>query len=84
MPIARAATDASLMEGVSCDDSGCVTQAAAAASWRWRGTLEALTDDCDRARLDRDRQAGAAGCAAPVIDKRALAPARRDGAAARS
>ena len=48
---ARTATDASLTEGVSCDDSGCVTQARGAGFVALAQRAEALVDDCDRATL---------------------------------
>jgi competence protein ComEC len=76
---ARTATDASLTEGVSCDDSGCVTQAAGGAFVALAQRAEALVDDCDRAALIVTARPPLAGCAAPIIGIERL---RRHGALA--
>ena len=47
----RAATDASLTAGVSCDDHGCVMQSAGGAFIAQALKAEALADDCERAAL---------------------------------
>ena len=82
MPIRAMPADPSLVEGVSCDESGCVTQAAdgrfVALALRPRGAGGRLRPR----RLDRDRTAGAAGLRGLGDHERAPAPARRDGAAA--
>jgi competence protein ComEC len=48
---ARLSTDASLAEGVSCDEAGCVTEAAGSALVALALRPEALADDCERAAL---------------------------------
>jgi competence protein ComEC len=75
----RTAADASLAEGVSCDDSCCVAQAADAGSVALAQRAEALTDDCDRAALIVTAKPPPAGCAASVIGIERL---RRHGALA--
>jgi competence protein ComEC len=76
---ARTATDASLGEGVSCDDSGCVTQSAGGTFVALALRPEALSDDCDRASLIVTTRPAPAACAASVIDAERL---RRQGALA--
>jgi competence protein ComEC len=75
----RTATDASLAEGVSCDASGCVTQAAGGAFVALALRPEALSDDCERAALVVTARQAPAACAASVIDAERL---RRQGAMA--
>jgi competence protein ComEC len=75
---ARTAADASLTEGVSCDDLGCVMQSAGglvAQAFK----PEALADDCERAALIVTLRQAPASCAASVIDADRL---RRQGAMA--
>ena len=79
MPMRERPTDASLTEGVSCDDSGCVTQARGGGIGGAGATAEALVDDCDRATLIVTARQPPAGCAASVIDTERL---RRQGAIA--
>jgi competence protein ComEC len=76
---ARTATDASLAEGVSCDDAGCVTQAPGAGFVALAQRAEALADDCDRATLIVTARPPPAGCAASIIGVERL---RRHGAMA--
>jgi competence protein ComEC len=76
---ARAVDDASLAEGVSCDDVGCVVALPDGRMIASAQRSEALADDCARARLIvTPRQVGA-DCAAAVID---LLRLRRQGALA--
>jgi competence protein ComEC len=75
----RAATDASLTSGVSCDDHGCVTQAAGGVFIAQTLKPEALADDCERAALIVTARPVPAGCAASVVDAERL---RRQGAMA--
>ena len=75
----RAATDASLTAGVSCDDHGCVMQSAGGAFIAQALKAEALADDCERAALIVTNKPAPAGCAASVIDVERL---RRQGAMA--
>ncbi len=75
----RAATDASLTAGVSCDGHGCVTQAAGGAVIAHALKPEALADDCERTALIVTARPAPAGCAAAVIDTERL---RRQGAMA--
>ena len=80
MPTHERPADASLTEGVSCDDAGCVMQAADGGLVALALRPEALADDCERAALLVTRAAGAAAaCAASVIDADRL---RRQGAMA--
>jgi competence protein ComEC len=76
---ARTAADASLTEGVSCDDRGCVTPAAGGAFIALALRPEALADDCERAALVVTARQAPVGCAASVIDTERL---RRQGAMA--
>jgi competence protein ComEC len=75
----RTVADASLGEGVSCDNSGCVTQttggALVALSWR----PEAMADDCERAAVIVTARQAPSPCRASVIDADRL---RRQGALA--
>jgi competence protein ComEC len=75
----RAATDASLTAGVSCDDHGCVMQSASGVFIAQALKPEALADDCERAALIVTTRPAPAGCAASVIDAERL---RRQGAMA--
>jgi len=74
---ARLASDASLGEGVSCDDSGCVTEAAGGALVTLALRPEAFADDCMRAALIVTARQAPSGCGAFVIDAERL---RRQGA----
>ncbi len=74
---ARTPSDASLTEGVSCDDNGCVMQRAGGAFVALTLRSEALADDCERATLIVTARQVPAGCAASVIDTERL---RRQGA----
>ncbi|MDE5456945.1 DUF4131 domain-containing protein [Bradyrhizobium sp. CSA112] len=76
---ARTAADASLTAGVSCDDFGCVTQAAGGGFVAQSFKPEALSDDCERAALVVTLRQAPAVCAASVIDAERL---RRQGALA--
>jgi competence protein ComEC len=76
---ARSATDASLMEGVSCDDSGCVVQAADGALVALALRPDALSDDCTRTALIVTARPAPTGCGASVIDAERL---KRQGALA--
>jgi competence protein ComEC len=76
---ARTATDMSLADGVSCDESGCVTQTAGAAFVALALRAEALADDCERAALIVTAKQPPAGCTASIIGTERL---RRHGAMA--
>ncbi|MBR0756827.1 ComEC family competence protein [Bradyrhizobium jicamae] len=76
---ARTASDASLAEGVSCDDGGCVTQTTSGGFVALAGRPEALAEDCERAALIVTARPVPQGCAAAVIDAARL---RRQGALA--
>ena len=71
--------DASLTEGVSCDDLGCVMQSAGGGLVAQALRPEALSDDCERAALIVTLRQAPAACAASVIDAERL---RRQGAMA--
>ena len=75
----RQAGDASLAEGVSCDESGCVTQLAGGRFVALAQRAEALTDDCARAALVVTMRQAPPACPAAVIDQERL---RRQGALA--
>jgi competence protein ComEC len=76
---ARLAGDASLGEGVSCDEAGCVTQLRDGAFVALALRPEALTDDCARAAVIVTARQSPSGCGALVIDRERL---RKDGAMA--
>jgi competence protein ComEC len=65
----RQPTDASLAEGVSCDEAGCVTQMADGAFVALALRPDALPDDCDRAALVVTARQASASCSSPVIDQ---------------
>jgi competence protein ComEC len=76
---ARAAEDASLNNGVSCDDEGCVVQMADSAFAALTLKPDALGDDCERAALLVTARQVPSNCAAMFIDLERL---RRQGAIA--
>ena len=59
--------DASLGDGVSCDEVGCVTEMASGAFVSLAQHPEALPDDCERAALIVTAQQPPSDCAAPAI-----------------
>jgi competence protein ComEC len=63
----RQPADASLAEGVSCDEAGCVTQMADGAFVALALRPDALTDDCERAALVVTTRQASPSCPAPVI-----------------
>jgi competence protein ComEC len=75
----RSADDASLTDGVSCDEEGCVTPMADGAVVALSLKPDGLADDCERAALVVTARPVPVGCAATVID---LARLRRQGALA--
>jgi competence protein ComEC len=75
----RTAADPSLAEGVSCDETGCVTQMAGGAFIALALRPEALSDDCERAALLVTARQAPTACSASVIDVERL---RRQGALA--
>jgi competence protein ComEC len=76
---ARVPGDATLANGVSCDDQGCVTALGDGALVTHATSAEALSDDCDRAVLIISTRHAPQDCAAAVIDRDRL---RRQGALA--
>jgi competence protein ComEC len=68
----RQSTDASLSEGVSCDEAGCVTQMADGAFVTLALQPDALTDDCARAALVVTARQASPSCSSPVIDQERL------------
>lgn len=76
---ARAAGDASLAEGVSCDDAGCVMEMKGGGLVAQSLRSDALADDCERAALVVTARQPPKDCAAAVID---LARLQRQGALA--
>jgi competence protein ComEC len=69
---ARPAGDASLAEGVSCDEAGCVTQLPDGALVALALRPEALADDCVRAVVIVTSRQAPSGCGALVIDRERL------------
>jgi len=65
---ARPPDDASLAEGVSCDEAGCVTPMAGGAFVTLALRPDALADDCARAVLLVTARQAPADCPSPVID----------------
>ena len=76
---ARLPGDATLGNGVSCDDQGCVLALADGALVTRANSAEALADDCDRAMLIISARQAPRDCAAAVIERDRL---RRQGALA--
>jgi competence protein ComEC len=68
----RIATDPSLMDGVSCDDSGCVAQASDGAIIALTLKPEAFADDCARAAVIVTPRQPPSDCAAMVLDRNML------------
>jgi competence protein ComEC len=76
---ARTATDASLADGVACDDAGCVAGLADGSLVAQSLRSEGLADDCMRAVLVVTATQPPRDCGAAVIDQERL---RRQGALA--
>jgi competence protein ComEC len=74
---ARQPGDASLADGISCDDTGCVAQMADGAFVTLALKPDALSDDCERAALVVTARQAPPACASPVIGPDRL---RRQGA----
>lgn len=74
---ARTPADLSLADGVSCDESGCVTAGAGGGFVALATRPDALEDDCEHATLIVTARSAPQGCAASVIDSARL---RRHGA----
>jgi competence protein ComEC len=70
---------ASLAEGVSCDDAGCVVEMGRGGLVAQSLRNDALSEDCERATLVVTARQPPSDCAAPVIDSLRL---RRQGALA--
>src|SRR5258705_2311868 len=66
-------------EGVSCDEAGCVAQAADGGFVTLALRPDSLADDCERAALVMTMRQAPPSCASPVIDRDRL---RRLGAMA--
>ena len=75
----RSPADSSLSEGVSCDETGCVTQMAGGAFVALALRPDALSDDCERAALLVTARQAPPACPASVIAGDRL---RRQGAMA--
>ncbi|HXQ04152.1 MAG TPA: ComEC/Rec2 family competence protein [Bradyrhizobium sp.] len=76
---ARQPGDASLADGVSCDEAGCVTQLADGGFVALALRPDALSDDCERAALVVAARQAPPSCPSPVIGQDRL---RRQGAMA--
>ncbi len=76
---ARPASDASLADGVSCDDAGCVMEMGSGGLVAQSLRSDALAEDCDRATLIISARQPPSDCVASVIDPARL---RRQGALA--
>ena len=68
----RKANDPSLTDGVSCDTSGCVVQAADGSTIALTQKPEAFADDCARAAVIVTLRQPPADCAALVLDQEML------------
>jgi competence protein ComEC len=68
----RGADDASLGDGVSCDEAGCVTPLADGRLIALAFRTDALADDCSRASLIVTARPASPDCAARVIDRERL------------
>ncbi|NGX94931.1 MAG: ComEC/Rec2 family competence protein, partial [Candidatus Afipia apatlaquensis] len=68
----RKATEASLTDGVSCDPSGCVVQAADGSTVALTLKPDAFADDCARAAVIVTLRQPPADCAAMVLDREML------------
>jgi competence protein ComEC len=75
----RLPTDASLADGISCDEAGCVAPLAGGGLVTLALRPEALADDCTRAALIVTVKQSPPACASPVIPVERL---RRQGALA--
>lgn len=64
---------ASLADGVSCDESGCVTSLADGRLVALALRVDALADDCSRAALVVTARPASPDCAAMVVDRQRLA-----------
>jgi competence protein ComEC len=69
----RDAGSASLSDGVSCDESGCVTPLADGRMIALALRIDALADDCSRAALVVTARPAPPDCAAMVVDRQRLA-----------
>jgi len=76
---ARPASDASLADGVSCDEAGCVVEMGGGGLVAQSLRSGALSEDCERAMLIVSARQPPSDCAASVIDPARL---RRQGALA--
>ena len=68
----RKVTDTSLSEGVSCDEIGCVVQAADGSTIALTLKPEAFADDCSRAAIIVTVRQPPSDCAAMVLDQEML------------
>jgi competence protein ComEC len=68
----RQPADATLTDGVSCDEEGCVAELADGAFVALALRAGALTDDCERAALVVSARQAPPACRAPVIDHERL------------
>lgn len=69
----RDAGSSSLSDGVSCDESGCVTPLADGRLVALALRIDALADDCSRAALVVTARPAPPDCAAMVVDRQRLA-----------
>jgi competence protein ComEC len=69
---ARNAADASLADGVSCDDAGCVVEINGGGFIAQSQRAQAIEEDCDRAALIVAARQPPKDCAASVIDQARL------------
>ena len=64
----RLPADPSLLDGISCDEAGCVAEMADGALIALALRPDALADDCERAALVVTTRQAPTSCSAPVID----------------
>ncbi len=69
----RDAASASLAEGISCDESGCVTPLGDGRLVALASRIDALADDCSRAALVVTSRPAPPDCAAMLVDRQRLA-----------
>jgi competence protein ComEC len=67
---ARTAKDATLAEGVTCDEAGCVARLADGARVAMARTIEAFEEDCRRSVLVVSPRVAPPGCDTLVVDRR--------------
>ncbi|MEA2903534.1 MAG: competence protein ComEC [Alphaproteobacteria bacterium] len=68
---ARSSKDKALVQGIACDDAGCIARLKDGSLVAIARTIEAFAEDCRRAVLVMSQREAPPGCAATVIDRKA-------------